>query len=206
MRDGQAPTVVVADFDETLVYENTLLPLFAQVARKPMFRVVLKALVAGEIFSLGPHQAIKAQMYREILNGQTIEQIEQAARGIANNVRVNVAAMEIVRSNSGDDTQFVVASASLEEVVRTILEEKNITANRVIGTIAAKSGNAYTGELIGGECVGRRKAVTVQSVLAQHYTGYRVVALGNLPPDRALLKLADEAFVVDGDNISTFGV
>jgi len=30
--------------------------------------------------------------------------------------------------------------------------------------------------------------------------------LGNLPPDRALLKLADEAFVVDGDNISTFGV
>jgi len=197
-------TVVVADFDETLVHDNTLLPLYGKLVTTSLAWVAVKALIRAEWLTIGPHRAIKAQMYREILGGRKEKEICSAATGLASLVSVNFPALAKIREYTRQGAEFVVATASLETFVRILLEEKRIDVNRIIGTKAAGTNGVYNGELSGGECVGRLKAERVRNVLKRHYEDYRAIAFGNLPADRAMMEFADCAFVVDGGRIVPF--
>jgi phosphatidylglycerophosphatase C len=197
-------TVVVADFDETLVHENTLPLLYDKLVATPVVWVVLTALFRGEWLAIGPHRAIKAQMYREILSGRKEEEIGSVAKGLSPRVRVNATAMAKIKEYTRQGADLVVATASLEDFVRRLLERKEIEVDRIIGTRVAKDGDLCNGELAGGECVRKQKANRVKVVIERYYPDYQVIALGNLPADRAMMELADQAFVVDGANITPF--
>ena len=186
------------------MHENSLLPLYGKLVTTPMAWVVAKALFRGEWITIGPHRAIKAQMYREILTGRKEEEIGAAAKGLAMSISVNRLAMTKVHEYRRQGAELVVATASLEAFVRGLLEEKGIDVNRIIGTKVGTNGGLCNGELSGGECVGMLKAERVRTILERHYRGYQVIALGNLPADRAMMELADQAFVVDGVNIAPF--
>ena len=197
-------TVVVADFDETLVHENTLIPLYKHLSTKPMIQVVARVFGSLHWLKIGLHQAIKAQMYREILAGREEKVVRDTAKEIAKTINVNECSLEKLNQYRDAGAVVVVASASLEPFVETVLEEKNIRVDRVIGSIPVQDNGIYTSDLLGGECVGKQKAERSKKVLERYYSGYRVIVLGNLPADRALMNLADEAYVVDGEDIRKY--
>ncbi len=197
-------TIVIVDFDETLVYENTLLPLFKALSKRSMSWVVLKALSSFQWLKIGFHEAIKAQMHREILAGHQEKVIVDTAKKMAATINVNFLVATKLDSYRDTGAVIVIASASLDLFVATLLAEKDIQVDRVIGSIGAQDGGVYTGELLTGECVGKRKAERSKQMLDKYYRGYRVIAWGNLPADRALMKIADEAYVVNGRRVVKF--
>ncbi len=200
------PLVVVADFDETIVFENTLLPLFDLLSAKSMATVVVRAIARGRWLSIGPHKAIKEEMYRVILAQVKVAALTHIAQELAEKTNVNSWAIAAIRHEmiSATRAELVVASASLTEVVRTILESKEIRFHRLIGSVPEKKRDIYTGRLLDGECVGKEKAVRMKRLLDTHYKGWRVVAIGNYPADTPLFELAETSFVVKGSSVMPY--
>ena len=206
VRAADCPLVVIADFDETIVYENTLLPLFDRLSAISMAMVVIRAITRGRWLSIGPHKAIKEEMYRVILAQVGVTELTYIAQELAEKVSVNSWAMAAIQREMSSATivELVVASASLAEVVRAILESKEIRFHRLIGSDPEEKSGIYTGRLLDGECVGKEKAVRVKRLLQTYYKGWRVVAIGNYPADTPLFELAETSFVVKGSNVTPY--
>ena len=75
--------VVVADFDETLIKENTLIAVYRDLTDMPLALSVILAFIKGHWLRRGPRRAIKEEMYRWMLRGKTEAALTLTGRSCA---------------------------------------------------------------------------------------------------------------------------
>lgn len=197
-------TIVLVDFDRTLVREDTLRLLFRLMAKCSLRDVVLRALRGKRWREIGPHRAIKEQMYYEILRDRTESELRQGSRELAKQIHLNLSVLEPVQKLHEDGAEVVVATASLQPVVKCVVENLDLPVDKVYGTHPVMEFGIYNGELLGGEC---QRAAKAQRIVAEQGVRLRdrySVAYGNMPADREMLELATEAYVVRGDQVRPF--
>nr|VFK52147.1 MAG: Haloacid Dehalogenase superfamily, subfamily IB, phosphoserine phosphatase-like [Candidatus Kentron sp. TC] len=194
-------TVVIADFDETLIEQNTLLNLYRILTDTPLALGVALAFVKGRWLRRGPRAAIKEEMYRRMLRGKSESDLAAAGREIAHRVTLNQPVVSRIRQLSAQGHDLLVASAALTPIVRTILEEKGLPFSRIVASRAEIEEEKLTGNLVGLECFGKEKARRLTHVLDTFYSNPHVIAFGNWPDDGPMLAGADEAYVVEGNNM-----
>lgn len=199
-----ANELILVDFDQTLVHEDTLRRLYALAANKPLAHVVYAACRSGRWRHIGVHRAIKEAMYREILSRRTEADLQEYARQLAARVSLIEPVMHTLRERAEQGAQVWIVSASLEVVVRTLARELKIPHDRVVGSLARRENGVFNGALLGGECVRGAKAQRLVDQLASHVEHGRIVAYGNLPADREFLELAHEAYVVRRGVVTPF--
>nr|VFJ52051.1 MAG: Haloacid Dehalogenase superfamily, subfamily IB, phosphoserine phosphatase-like [Candidatus Kentron sp. FM]VFJ52299.1 MAG: Haloacid Dehalogenase superfamily, subfamily IB, phosphoserine phosphatase-like [Candidatus Kentron sp. FM]VFK09268.1 MAG: Haloacid Dehalogenase superfamily, subfamily IB, phosphoserine phosphatase-like [Candidatus Kentron sp. FM] len=197
-------TIVVADFDETLIEQNTLLAAYRELADTPLVFSVIRALFKGRWLWRGPRSAIKEEMYRRMLRGRREDELAAAGRGIARHVTLNQAAVSRIQPFLNQGHELIVASAALTQIVGAVLEEKGIVFSRVVASRAESEDGKLTGLLIGGECFGKIKARRIRQLRETCYPDAYMVAFGNWPDDSPLLAEADEGYIVTRDTVKTF--
>ena len=206
-------TIIVADFDETLIEQNTLIRVYRGLAGMPLVVSVILALFKGHWLRHGLRAAIKEEMYWRMLRGKSESELIIAARKVARHVTLNEAVVSRIRrlSTQGNDTQgndtqghdLIVASAALAPIVRAVLQEKGVDFSRVVASEARVEAGKLTGCLIGGECFGENKARRIRQLCDTSYPNARMIAFGNWPDDGPMLAEADEAYIVTGNIIKT---
>ena len=195
---------VVADFDETLIEQNTLMEVYRNLADKPLACSVMSAFLRGRWVRNGARSAIKEEIYRVMLRGKQESELTAVGRTVARGVTLNGATVAQVRRITNQGHDLVVASAALAPIVQSILEEKGLEFTQVVATQAEVSEGRLTGELINGECFGKVKARRIKRIREASYRGARMVAFGNWPDDRPMLNEADEAYIVIGNTINIY--
>jgi len=198
-------TLIVADFDETLIEQNTLLTVYRDLTRTPLAVSVILAFLKGRWLWRGPRAAIKEEMYRRMLRGKHETELARTGRRIAPHVTLNRPVVSHIRQFLQQDHDLIVASAALAPIVQAILEEKGLAFSRVVATQAEVMDGKLTGRLPDGECFGKVKARRVRRLRETSYPGARIVAFGNWPDDGPLLAEADEGYIVTGNTIKRFG-
>nr|VFK00547.1 MAG: Haloacid Dehalogenase superfamily, subfamily IB, phosphoserine phosphatase-like [Candidatus Kentron sp. H]VFK00793.1 MAG: Haloacid Dehalogenase superfamily, subfamily IB, phosphoserine phosphatase-like [Candidatus Kentron sp. H]VFK04737.1 MAG: Haloacid Dehalogenase superfamily, subfamily IB, phosphoserine phosphatase-like [Candidatus Kentron sp. H] len=196
--------IVVTDFDETLIEQNTLMAAYRELSDTPLVFSVIRAFVKGRWLWCGPRTAIKEEMYQRMLRGKHEDELTIAGRRIARHVALNQAAVSRIQPFLDQGHELIVASAALARIVQTILEEKGLVFSRIVATQPEIEDRKLTGLLIDGECFGKIKAQRIKQVRKTFYPGGHMVAFGNWPDDYPLLAEADEAYIVKGNTIETF--
>nr|VFK41096.1 MAG: Haloacid Dehalogenase superfamily, subfamily IB, phosphoserine phosphatase-like [Candidatus Kentron sp. SD]VFK41958.1 MAG: Haloacid Dehalogenase superfamily, subfamily IB, phosphoserine phosphatase-like [Candidatus Kentron sp. SD]VFK78882.1 MAG: Haloacid Dehalogenase superfamily, subfamily IB, phosphoserine phosphatase-like [Candidatus Kentron sp. SD] len=196
--------IVIADFDETLIEQNTLIEVYRDLTDIPLAVSVMRAFFGGRRAWRAPRAAIKAEMYRRMLRGKSESDLVVAGREIARRVTLNPPVVSRVRQFSTQGSELIVASAALTQIVETILEEKGLGFSRVVATRAELDAGKLTGNLVEGECFGKIKAHRVREFHDTFHPGAYMVAFGNWPDDAPMLLEADEAYIVTGNTIKRF--
>ena len=193
---------IVADFDETLIDQNSLFPVYRRLSRKPLLYHLLPSLLRGHWMKRGLRAAMKREIYQTMLRGLPAAELEAIGYQIAPKLSFKQAVLDRIRQYGGQD--LVIASAALTPVVEGVLQAKPLPYARVIATQAEIRNGVCTGRLLGGECFGPIKAQRVQQVRHRYYPEARMIAFGNWPDDRAMLRHADEAYIVSGHRIRLY--
>ncbi len=193
---------VVADFDETLIDQNSLFPLYRQLSRKPMLYHVLPTLIRGHWMKRGLRSALKREIYRTMLRGLPAVELETIGYQVAPKLSFKQGVLDQIRQYGARD--LVIASAALAPLVKGVLKAKQLPYAHLVATQAEIRNGICTGRLLGGECFGAIKAQRVQQVRNQYYPEARMIAFGNWPDDRAMLRHADEAYIVSGHRIRPY--
>jgi|APSaa5957512535_1039671.scaffolds.fasta_scaffold04255_5 phosphoserine phosphatase len=198
--------VVVVDFDETLVIENTLLLLYKISESASLFKAVAFSFIKFRWINVGLHRAIKEEMYLNILRGKTEKQLLVIAGKLSEAVNINEAVWKRVNKLTDNGARLVIATASLVTVVEEILRIKEVSVDEVIGTTAKiiSGTKEYSGELNNGECEKEEKRERVINIMKQNYINHYIFGFGNLPADREMLKIVDEGYVVNGAVVTPF--
>nr|VFK31831.1 MAG: Haloacid Dehalogenase superfamily, subfamily IB, phosphoserine phosphatase-like [Candidatus Kentron sp. MB]VFK34899.1 MAG: Haloacid Dehalogenase superfamily, subfamily IB, phosphoserine phosphatase-like [Candidatus Kentron sp. MB]VFK77053.1 MAG: Haloacid Dehalogenase superfamily, subfamily IB, phosphoserine phosphatase-like [Candidatus Kentron sp. MB] len=194
-------TIIVADFDQTLIRQNTLLTLYRRLTHAPLLFSVILALIKGRWPRNGLRTVIKEEMYRHMLRGKSESQLANAGQEIARHITLNEPVVSRVRQFQEQGYPLIVASASLTQVVEAILRDKGLAFVRVIGSRAEIENGKMNGRLIHGECFGKTKAHRIRQLRHAAYPGTKMIAFGNWPDDKPLLVDADEAYIVTGNAI-----
>jgi HAD superfamily phosphoserine phosphatase-like hydrolase len=200
---GFEKQLLLVDFDETLICENTLIPLYRLSTDKPLWRLAWRALKSQRWRKVGFHSAMKEHMYHAILANVSEADLLKRTHTLAQRISVNQAVWKQINALINEGARIIVVTASLHLVVEAVLKEKGIWVDEVVGTNAKIQYGIFTGELLGRECVGTAKGERVQALLNK-YKDYKVTAFGNLPADRTMLEQVDHAFVVRGSRISSY--
>nr|VFJ46580.1 MAG: Haloacid Dehalogenase superfamily, subfamily IB, phosphoserine phosphatase-like [Candidatus Kentron sp. DK] len=196
--------IVVADFDETIIEQNTLILAYGELAHMPLAFSVILAFIKGRWLWHGPRAAIKEEMYRRMLRGKREAELAIAGRKIASRVTLNQATVSRIQQFLNQGHELIVASAALAQIVQAVLEEKGLLFSRVVASQAEIEGGRLTGHLIGGECFGKTKAQRIRQVREASYPSAYMIAFGNWPDDGPMLAEADEGYIVTGRTIKKF--
>ena len=208
--------VIVVDFDETLVFQNTLLLLHQYLTKQSALWSIFGAIqhinqcipaIEGEPELdkyRGVHERLKAEMYDAALSGRSEKDIIMAADALHTKISVNSSVWMMIQSILDGNTFFIIATASLEVFVRRYLEHVAISPNKIIGSVPELQNNIFNGKLVGRECAGLIKGLRVRNYLASHFPNVHISAFGNLPADRQMMALADEAWVIRRGLIKPF--
>ena len=186
-------TVVAAfDVDGTLTRRDTFGPfLFAAFGRWRVARALARHVVLAR-----RRDEYKAAVVRTLFAGRPIAPLHEVAEGFAAGVvpnRMRPGALELLAEHHRRGHRVVLVSASLTLYLDPIARRLgDIDGN--VSTRLAVDGDAFTGELDGGNCRGPAKAARVASWLAAQglaRDAVTLVAYGNSVGDRELLALAD---------------
>ena len=197
-------TVVVFDFDETLVLENSLGYLFQAVAGKNYWAAAIPAITQSIFclkFGYKLRLRVKQALYKKYLKGVSENSIYQAGTIAATRLTVNNNVMDALKTANERGETVVIATASPRIYVTGILDELKVNRFKVIGTEI----DLETGCILGEECSREVKWHTVTKELYNLEIG-TITGYGNAPDDLFMLKQVDQGFLVKGLLVSQYGI
>jgi HAD superfamily phosphoserine phosphatase-like hydrolase len=196
-------TVVVFDFDETLVLENSLGYLFQEIAGKNYWTAAIPAITLSVFclkFGYKLRLSVKQALYKKHLKGVSENAIYQAGTIAASRLTVNNKVMDMLKSANERGDTVVVATASPRIYVTGILDELKVNRFKVLGTEV----DLEAGCILGKECSREVKWLSItkelNSLEVDNITGY-----GNAPDDIFMLKQVDQGFLVKGLSVYQYG-
>ncbi|WP_428036459.1 HAD family hydrolase [Amphritea sp.] len=194
--------VVIFDFDETLVLENSLGFMFQGVASKSYWLAALPAVVRSFLsgqFGFRLRRNIKQALYEKHLAGVSSETIRKAGVEAASRLTVNTVTLSRLTAAQARGDTVIVATASPRLFVSAVLDQLNICTEKVIGTEI----DFATGAIIGDECSRQAKWTAVfREIGGMKFK--RSLAYGNAPDDIFMLEQVDEGFLVKGQKVSRY--
>ena len=195
-------TVVIFDFDETLVLENSLSYLFQGVAGKNYWVSAIPAIVKSIfLFEFGYklRLRLKKRLYMTHLKGVSETNVYQAGTAAAAKLTVNSHVMNELKTADGRGDIVLIATASPRVYVTAILDELKVNCSKIIGTEV----DFESGHILGKECSCEEKwnALTKELGCLSIDT---ITAYGNAPDDLFMLKQVDQGFVVKGEVVKHY--
>ena len=194
--------IIIFDFDETLVLENSLRFMFQGVASKSYWLAALPAVVRSFIsgqFGFRLRRNIKQALYEKHLAGLSPESVHKAGVDAASKLTINTVVMNELTAAQARGDMVMVATASPRLFVSGILDQLNICIEKVIGTEI----DFETGAIIGDEC-SREAKWTAAFREIDSMACKRSLAYGNAPDDIFMLEQVDEGFLVKGQQVSKY--
>lgn len=195
--------VVLFDFDETLVLENSLMSLFEYYCdRKKILGYSVLSIFDKRLYTRQYKKAVKYTLYRNILEGQSEESLSIAGADIAKTLTPIRNVVEDLQAYADLGKEVWIITASPELFVRGIVESLGWPVSKVIGTRMNSNRGILTGsfekECEWGEKV-ERLTVEVKNVeeLVSFYASY-----GNLPQDEKIISVAKYHFQVKNGYLS----
>jgi len=195
-------TVVVFDFDETLVIENSLSHLFQGVAGKNYWVSAIPAIIKSIfLFEFGYklRLRVKKKLYAAHLMGVSETSVYQAGTAAAAKLTVNSHVMNELEIADERGDVVLIATASPRIYVTAILDELKVNRFKIIGTEV----NFESGHILGKECSCEEKWNAVTKEL-ESLDIDKITAYGNAPDDLFMLKQVDQGFVVKGEVIKHY--
>lgn len=181
------------DFDGTLSVRDSLLPFLVRVASRPQVAAALgfeaPAMRRGR-------DEYKVAVLRRVLGGRVASELREvgrdhAARLVASGLRP--ALRERVEWHRAQGHEVVLVSASLDVYLDEV--GRLLGLDRVYcSSLVVDGAGRCTGDLVGGNCRGERKAELLRAHLAG--AARELWAYGDSSGDDAMLALADHGFRV----------
>ena len=191
--------VVIFDFDETMVLENSLSFLFKQLSRPSYWVYAVPAVAQSLIkfnFGYKLRRAVKKSLYLKFLTGVTENKVRMAGCEVAMMLTKNEPIMNRLLESVKNGDAVIVATASPQIYVDAILSSMGIRVDMVIGTKI----DLDKGIIIGEECSRDAKWVAVREAL-KNFNCISTTGFGNSPDDEYMLEQVDRGFIVSGKNI-----
>jgi HAD superfamily phosphoserine phosphatase-like hydrolase len=195
-------TVVVFDFDETLVLENSLSYLFQGVASKNYWVAAIPAILQSIfLFEFGYklRLRVKKRLYVTHLKGVFEASVYQAGTAAADKLTVNSHVMDELEIADERGDVILIATASPRIYVTAILDELKVNRFKIIGTEI----DFESGHILGKECSCEEKWNAVTKELGC-FNIDKITAYGNAPDDLFMLKQVDQGFVVKGELVKHY--
>ncbi len=194
--------VVIFDFDETMVLENSLECLFKGIGGRFYWLSAIPAVVYSIAllkFGYKLRRAVKDKLYSKYLTEKSIEGVAKIGRNVAGKLSQNMPVIHKLYEAKQAGNYIIVATASPQIYVAAIVKEMGLPVDIVIGT----SINYELGCINGDECSRESKWEAVSKLLSCD-DNVITTAYGNNPDDNYMLDCADYGFVVKGDAITPY--
>lgn len=186
------------DFDQTLVRQDTL-PLFLRtLAGEDGFKSALKAGVAAALMHpLVWRDAGRAAIFHSVLHSVSLEQAQDTARILARQLQWKEPVREALRRHAEAGDTVVVATGSLSLYMPIFLQAGECPVDHLLATEMGHHDGVLNGILATPSCTRAGKVKRIDAFLSDHGPFERIVAYGNLPDDRGMLRMAHQGFVID---------
>ncbi len=188
-------TIVVFDFDNTLIKRNTLLDFFYQEFGLKKFIFCFMSLffsIFQYVLGAVPNYVLKEKLLIFYLSGMKKEQFEVLCTVYKNRLNkiVNKTFLKKLVWHKAQGHQVVIISASLENWILPWAKEYSI---EVLATQLEEKQDVLTGKISGKNCYGEEK---VRRLLEKYpnRSEYTLYAYGDGGSDVEMLKFADHSF------------
>ncbi len=198
----QAPvvsrTVAFFDFDQTLVQQDTL-PLFLRtVSGEDGFKSALKAgIVAAMMNPFAWRNAGRAAIFRSVLHLVPLAEAQDIARSLAHQLRWKEPLREALQRHADAGDTVVVATGSLSLYMPIFLQHGACPIDHLLATEMEHHNGVLSGALATPSCTRAGKVRRIKEFMKEHGPFDRIIAYGNLPDDRGMLRMAHQGFVID---------
>ena len=195
--------VVLFDFDETLIFENSLMSMFEYYCdRNKVLGYSILSILDKRLYTRQYKKAIKCTLYRNVLRGQSEESLTIAGVDTANKLTPIRNVVEDLQNYVNLGKEVWIVTASPELFVRGIVESFGWPVNKVIGTKMNSNNGILDGsfdkECEWGEKVERLTAeANNMKGSVSFYSSY-----GNLPQDEQIISVAKYHFQVKSGHLS----
>jgi len=189
-------TIAVFDFDETLVYKDSLIDFASHSVPGLIF--FYKSLLFVPTFLRFKAKKIDNQTTKEafltlFFQGTTEDAFNTLCGRYADrlNAITNTAALKKVRWHQQKGHKVIIVSASASSWITPWAKQHNF--NDVIATQLEFRHNKLTGKLVGKNCHGPEKAKRFLEAYPKR-DGYELIVYGDGKSDREIFKLADKYY------------
>lgn len=204
MRDGELQTLVVFDFDDTLIHGDSMWTFFALVAGWP--KTVVTFLVAfasyhfkkmqkdAELQRVDRGTFLKTHMLHGLIRGQKVETLGLRATQLRSKLRWDEAMVSILKDHYDKGHRVVIASGSIDLYLPELI--KDLPHHDLLCTDIEIYNGIATGDMFKGNCVRKGKAERVETYIKEHGPFGESWGYGNFPDDMPMLKLLKNRVVV----------
>ncbi|PQJ71311.1 hypothetical protein BTO01_08475 [Vibrio jasicida] len=194
--------IVIFDFDETLIYGNSLNKLFGYYSSRPkLLGYTLFSLFDKRLYSVNYKKAIKCTLYRKVLKGTLHQNLFDVGTVVAKNLTPIPQVLQNLNSYANRGFDIWVVTASPELFVSGIISSLGWSVDRVIGTKMVHCKGVLDGSF-DVECEWDEKVLRVHSELEK--INEKVClhsSYGNLPQDEKIIGIAEYQFQVKNGNL-----
>lgn len=193
------------DFDETLIYQNSLGLLFKKVTGKRfIFQRALPLAFRASTYRYGVKKSIKRQLYIKCLAGVSENELYDAGKSSAAELKqIDDVVSQLYMLHKKKFTIWIV-TATPPLFVKGIIEQWDWPVDRIIGTELCQKNGIYTGNF-GEECMKDEKVKRIKNVIGDEKLELTIeLAFGNMPVDIPMMSLANKSYAVDGKKIIVF--
>lgn len=190
------------DLDGTITRHDTLLPYVLGFLRSRPWRlarlIAVLPVLAGFLLGVTDHGRVKSAFIRATLGGSPRQELASWTGRFVSGLRAGglfAQALEQISAHQRQGDRLVLMSASTDLYVPSIARELGFA--QVICTELRWNGERLGGQLTGPNRRGAHKACAFRA-LQRQYPGLATVAYGNARSDLEHLRLADQAFLVNG--------
>ena len=212
-QDSQMKTtkniVAYFDFDGTLTHKDTLIPFLIYTVGISRFILKIPRLLPVAILyllNIISNEEAKERTLIILIRGYSFGQLEEKAKNFAELKLAKYIKPEVFNKleyHFEHDHTIILVSANLAMYLRYFAKKHAIDA--VIATEVEFNGGVCTGCLATRNCYGHEKVNRITDYLAQQKSGFMYsYGYGNSHGDYELLNYVDEAYFVDGDEISSW--
>lgn len=190
-------TLVLFDFDGTLVRGDSLFPFLHRVAGKKAFLFSWgRALIESLSQPFGQRRTyIKAKMLKDLLSGRPLESLQPAIEDLRDWPIWKRKIQMSLREHHAQGHHIVIASGSLDVYLPALLAD-NVPYNGLICTQMEVVDGKLTGVMASGNCARERKAELVKAYIDANGPFYDSWGYGNSPHDIPMLKLVKHQVLV----------
>ncbi|WP_067516672.1 HAD family hydrolase [Endozoicomonas ascidiicola] len=196
-------TLVLFDFDETIIKENSIQKLlYAASGRRFLWPLALGVLAHpsgwGQL-----RQAVKNQVYNRCLFSITDSRQYNFGQAFGITFTLNSEVCRRMWRHHEQGHRIWVVTASPQSYIEGVIKSLGLPCELVIGTRLSSPCTSFN--LCEIECSGEKKVYEVRKLLSTRSLHFdTVVAYGNLPFDREMLSMADVGYVITDGKTSKY--
>ncbi|SHN92009.1 Phosphoserine phosphatase [Bathymodiolus heckerae thiotrophic gill symbiont] len=193
------------DFDETLIYQNSLGYLFKEVTNKRfIFPSTLSLIFEFDTYRHGIKFSIKRRLYKSCLAGVSEKKLYEAGKTSSKKLHPLDEVVDCLHELHKQNYIIWIVTATPALFVKGVINQWGWPVERVIGTELYQNNNIYTGDL-GEECMKEEKVKRINDVIKSKKLEPTIeIAFGNLPVDIPMMSLANKSYAVAGKQVVIF--